>query len=304
MKETSELFKEICTFKGWDSESTIDYEANLTLLRKKFRFLMNRIVFRNNEDYTSEKTYSLPDEDVNIVKELLIMSVKGLGIDENCKRWFNGSLKLNDYKRRADLYTKLENYIGRLFEDNKINEVTYRKWLATFDTSLCGNVSKQILSLYQSIDSFVEASVGLNNTVDLRDVMIEEPGGNITPLFPVSTTSQDITEMKLWEILRYSNCQEDYINNLNSIIQYMKLESIDKTSILIKSIINKTIENKCVVDATFNNENLAFEGFGLFEQLYVFLENNPEALNQISEETKLKRETILSFFKFIKRDKS
>lgn len=304
MTETSAIFDEICVYKNW-SKDDIDYDANQTLIRKKFRFLMNRIVFRNSDDYEYSTTYALPIEDKAIVKELLIMAIKGTGEDKTCKKWFNGSLALNKYKERADLFCKLEAYLQTLLQKEEISENTYNKWYAVIDTSLYGNTSKQILKLYSQIDSLVEASVGMNTYVDLSMQLIENDEGNLVHLFPPAYLEETelISEKKLCNIVKHDNCQEDYFRTLNSITEYMTVDAYDRTFSLIESFIPEIYHHR-PINATMQKANLAFEGYGLFEQLYVFLEKYPYALKEISDRYKIDANDILRYFKFKNRDKS
>ena len=299
MKETSKLFCDICTYDD------IDYEANLTLIRKKFRFLMNRIVFRKSDDYEYINTHTIPIEDEAIVKKLLIMAIKGSGEDKTCKKWFNGSLALNKYKERANLFCKLEDFLQSLLQKDKINENTYHKWYAIIDTSLYGNTSKQILKIYSNLDSLVETSVGMNNYVDLSSLFTQNCDGSLRRLFAKPCAEGDTISIgnKLCDIIRSNNCQEDYIRSLNTIIEYMIDDSYDRTCSLIESFAPEILQHKSV-DANMKKTNLAFEGYGLLNQIYVFLEKNPEALKQISDYTYLNEDEILRYFKFINRDKS
>lgn len=304
--KTSEIFTEICNYKNW-SPSDIDYADNCALIRKKFRFLMNRIVFRNSNDYKylKTKTYDIPDEDVAIVKELLIMAIKGNGEDKTCKQWFNGSLKINNYKGRASLFCKLFDFLQSLLQDRKINENTFLKWYAVIDTSLYGNTSIQILNLYFQIDALVEASVGMNNHVDLSAQLTVDDKGRLVHLFPPAYLEKTgrISEKKLCNIVKHDNCQEDYFRTLNSITEYMTADAYERTCLLIESFIPE-IYHRRPINATMQKSNLAFEGYGLFEQLYVFLEKYPAALKEISERYKIDANDILRYFKFKNRDKS
>lgn len=300
MKEASELFKEIYVYKNWDLES-IDYEANLTLIRKKFRFIMNRIVLRNRDDYKHSKTHAIPDEDVAIVKELIIMAIEGNGGDEICTDWFNDALELNNYKERAALFSRLEKHLQSLLKNQEISENTYLKWYAAIDTSLYGNTSKQILELYSQIDTLFEASVGLNNYANLHDVLTDD----LTYLFPPQylEATEDIQEKKICDLVYHDICQEDYFRSLNSITEYMSRDAFNRTCCYIESFA-PDIFHRTPIHAKLQETTLAFEGYGLLNQLYVFLEKHPDALKQISERTKIDAEDILRYFKFVKRDKS
>lgn len=304
MKETSELFNEICVYKNWNPND-IDYEANLVLIRKKFRFLMNRIVFRKSDDYEYSTTHAIPIEDQEIVKALLIMAIKGKGEDKTCKKWFNGSLALNKYKERADLFFRLEAFLQSLLQKYEINEKTYLKWYAVLDTSLHGNTSKQILELYSQIDTLVEASVGMNNHVNLSAQLIKDDEGNLVHLFPPSYLEEDqiISEKKLSNIVKHDICQEDYFRSLTCITEYMALDAYEKTIKLIESYIPEIYHHR-PINATMQKANLAFEGYGFFEQLYLFLVKYPEVLKDISDRYKIDADNILRYFKFVNRDKS
>ena len=300
--KTSEIFTEICNYKNW-SPSDIDYAANCTLIRKKFRFLMNRIVFRDSDNYKylKTKTYDIPDEDAAIVKELLIMAIKGNGEDKTCKKWFNGSLKLNNYKGRATLFCKIDEFLQSLLQKHEISENTYHKWYAVIDTSLYGNTSIQILNLYFQIDALVEASVGMNNHVHLHDTLTDD----IAYLFPPQylETTEFISEKKICDLVYHDICQEDYFRSLNSITEYMTADAFERTCLLIESF-KPEIYHRNPIHAKIQEANLAFEGYGLFEQLYIFLKNNPDALTQISENIRIDADDILKYFKFKNRDKS
>lgn len=301
--KASEIFTEICNYKNW-SPKDINYEENLALIRKKFRFLMNRIVFRNRDDYKYLKTYDIPDEDVAIVRELLIMAIKDNGEDKTCKQWFNGSLKLNNYKGRATLFCKLDKFLQSLLSKHEISDNTYHKWYAVIDTSLYGNTSIQILNLYSQIDSLVEASVGMNTYVDLSMQLIEDDEGNLVHLFPPAYLEETeiISEKKLCNIVKHDNCQEDYFRTLNSITKYMTVDAYERTRSLVESFIPEIYHHR-PINATMQKSNLAFEGYGLFEQLYVFLMKYPDALKEISDRNKIDADDILRYFKFVNRDK-
>lgn len=300
----SNIYNEICDYKDWIG--SVDYEARLTLLRKKFRYLMNKILLRKLQDYYKDKTYWIPKEDVEIVKTILIMSTKGKGKNVYCSLWINGSLKYNNYKGRAELYAILENFLKDLLQKRKISEITYYKWQAEFDRSICGKTAQLILGLYSRIDTLVEKTIGLNNYVNLSGLYVTDILGEEAELFPKCPpeVEEDITELKLWEILRYDICQEDYFGTLNSIIEYMNLESYDKTCQLIKMILLDIKIRGLYLDSRRSGNNLAFEGFGLFDQIYKFLQNNPEAVKKLSNDLDIKEKHVLNTFKFINRDKN
>lgn len=304
MKDMSELFKEICQYKEWDSKKNIEYDSNLALLRKKYRFLMNRIVMRDSLAYETSTSHYINDEDVIIVKKLLIMAVKGRGEDKVCKKWFNGSLKGNNYKDRAELYLFLEKYLTDLYDKNRISEITFVRWKSAFDSSLCGNTSIQILNLYSRIDKLVSSTIGLNYNINFDNVFMKNSKGELEDLFPKATPEdeEDVSRLTIERIASFARFQEDYFLALNSITEYMTYESYEKTCNLIIFLLFQMKEMGHHIDTNLNMENLACEGYSLMEQLYVFLLNNPTASFDISEKVNMKRDDILKCFKFFKRD--
>jgi len=306
MKEMSEVFKEICKYKGWSTNYDPDFDSNCALLRKKYRFLMNRIVMRDSSAYETSSSHYINDEDVRIVKHLLIMAVKDKGENKICKKWFNGSLKCNDYKARAELYRLLEEYLANLYDKNLINEITFVRWKNVFDSSLCGNTSIQILNIYSRIDKLVASSIGLNNNIKLNNVRMINSCGEIECLFPEATTEEeeDVSKLTIERITSLANYQEDYFLAINSIIEYMECASYDKTCKLIMFLLLKMKELRHHMDANLNSENLAFEGNDLMERLYVFLLNNPQAVIEISEKMDMESKDLLKHFRFFNRDKS
>lgn len=302
MKEMSKIFEEICIYKNWVDCS--DYESKLTLLRKKHRQLMNTIVLRNINDYKMNKSSEISDEDVEIVKKLLIMAVDGEGENKICKKWFNGKLKYNDYKDRAELFDTLDIFLKELLNSQKINNNTYDRWILTFDTLLYGYTSKQILDLYNNIDSLVKTTSGLNRNIDLSyfDIEIGEKRRKLFPP-PPPEVNDDITKISLDELINYFSYQEEYFINLNNIIEFMKMKAIDKECDLIEFVIIYMIKEGKYINDKAANSNLAYEGLNFIDQLYIFLTNNDDALKRISDNLRIPKDDILRMFKFINRDK-
>lgn len=303
MKAMSVLYEEIAKYKKWDEGD--DYEAKLTLLRKKFRQLMNNILLRNTKDYYKNKTSEIPDEDVEIVKKLLIMSVDGEGENKICKKWFNGKLKYNDYKDRATLYDTLVALLDELLTSGNIQNGTYKRWLLSFDTILYGNTSKQILSLYSNIDDLVTATIGLNQYVNLPDISTEtaEVFRKLLPT-PPPELNDDITKISLNQLVDYFSCQEEFFSNLNNIVEYLALEAKEKNRKIIEILIAYIIDKDKYINDKAVNSNLAYEGLNFIDQQYLFLMNNKDILKQIGEDLSLPEEVILKMFKFINRDKN
>lgn len=304
MKDMSELFKEICQYKEWDSKNNIDYDSNLALLRKKYRFLMNRIVMRDTSAYETSTSHYINDEDIIIVKRLLIMAVKGKGENKICKKWFNGSLRWNDYKSRAELFLLLEKILTDLYDKNKINEITFVRWKSAFDSSLCGNTSIQILNLYSRIDKLVSSTIGLNYNINFDNVFLKNSEGKLEELFPKAKPEdeEDVSRLTIERIASFARFQEDYFLALNSITEYMACESYEKTCNLIIFLLFQMKEMGHHIDTTLHMDNLAFEGYSLMDQLYIFLLNNPKASFDISKKVNMKPKDILKCFKFVKRD--
>lgn len=93
-------------FKSDDKMET-DLETTHTYLTKHFAYLMKNVFYLDPRLFRRGRTYAVPEQDVPIVKELLLRSVSQHDFDLIIGRWLKGKIMDNSYGEIYQLSVRL-----------------------------------------------------------------------------------------------------------------------------------------------------------------------------------------------------
>ncbi len=216
----SEVYEEICTYKEWVEKYDVKYESHLTLLEKKYRTILRKVVFRDVKQFKIKRDNCLKKVDAPIIREILIMATPGKGNDKNCTRWLNGKLEITDYEATAELFDNLMSMLERLQKNEKIDEDIFYRWYAVLNTILHGESAKRIIEIKKAIDKLFNNSVLLNNCFDMKLLRKIDDYGSCVPVFKVPEEELYIGDLSIEEITKYMMYQYQYFDFLLLISEY------------------------------------------------------------------------------------
>lgn len=281
----SEIYDEICDYKGWSND--INRESHLTLLEKKYRTILQKVVLRDIKQFKIKLNNYIKKVDAPIIRRILIMSTPGKENDKNCTRWLNGKLDIHDYKNTAMLFENLMAMLDDLISDNQIDVITYAKWEALFDFQLCGRAAMSALEAVKEIDKVFDDSLLLNNQnmPSIQDA-IDKAGGDISLVKKHDEDLNDVFyEKNITQILEYLYHQTDYLNLINFLIgvidDHVYNKSIELAELAVALMKSKNMEKSTF---TSQDDNMADLTFGINYRLREYFQNNEEICKELEKE--------------------
>ena len=242
--EAENQVKRVCALYGWDELDEKEYKANISYdkdgfpigeeakirnLRKKYVFLMEKVLHHDKEKFQKNSDDFIPKCDAPVVATLLMHAVSKKKT-EYCliRKWFNGNIKNTDYSEIVSLYLVIEKCLLILHKDKMIiNEEIFNKWRTAIRFALnyevalnITRISEKIYKVFSSCQIFSDDDIDRENETEIsRSVRLR------------SITRQ---EKNLDELLKNCTSKGDYVDFIESVIRYMYNDIIEKSKNIIE----------------------------------------------------------------------
>lgn len=297
------IYEEVCTYYGWDEDvDEVDVDSKISLLRKKFNYLINNILFQNREDFKERGRVNVPLTDAPVIRELLIKAVSEDKKDELFVDWFNGKIKSTDYMKIYMLRPTVYLLINRLFRKGEIGGVTADEWISAIDASLNYDSAISSMRIQSEIAKFCTHAIALNHNIGFGDIVVQTDLGEKFYASIGKTMTIDVETTPLGEVIRSATSQNDYMNILLLTLTLLEEDAKKKGIEYIefwahyKESCNYTVATEALEQVG----SMASEYVSWFQRVYEFLSNDPLLCQKIEEETNSKN--LLEFFKMKDRE--
>ena len=165
--KVTEVFNQVISYYDWDKEDNydIDVDSKKRILRRKYDFLMKRILFRDAKDFKEKGSNLVFKNDAPIIRELLIKAISD-DKESTIVKWFNGKVKTNDPLQSFMLFKEIELVIRTLEMKAEIDYVTTNEWLSTISSSINYNTAYNTQKILEAITDFLNTTLSLNHDID------------------------------------------------------------------------------------------------------------------------------------------
>lgn len=293
----NEIFDENTSF-------TIEKESFERIIRKKFDFLMNRVVMRSKLDFRFKDKDRIPKRDKSIVKALLsksyIYTNKG-EVDLIFVDWFNNSIEETDFERIIRLGLQVEFLIDEVCDyDWDIDDVTKDEWVNAIESSINLSRALSVKKFAYEMIRLYDSSNVLNHDIPFGDIIKENEYGKRVYVWKGLQPDIDMS-LPLSEVLKDCFSQEEYVNLVLKLLFVIVLDAKDKTVNFIKAYAElKELSKISSADELIGNDSLASEYTKFFQNIYEYLYDRPPLTKEIEDEIGTKN--LLEFFKMKDRN--
>lgn len=294
---SNEIYKEKISEYGVDDK----FER---VLRRKFNFLMKRVVLCSKLDWRYKQKDRIPLRDKSIVKALLIKSYFPQTDTEDYifVKWFNNSIGETDLEAIIDLGFRVENLIRDevAYDDWDLGDVTIDEWVDAIHSAINFSSALSVKKFVCEMIKLYDTSTVLNHDIPFGDLIRENEYGQRSYIGKGLHPNIDMS-LPLNEVLKGCFSQEDYANLVIQLMFVILQDSRDKTINYIKAYagLKKKTGYSCA-DELLDKESLASEYTKFFQNIYDYLYDRPELTKDI--ETEIGTENLLDFFKMKDRN--
>ena len=298
----TELSKEI--FKEIFQTSNEPSEDFLRTMRKKFNFFMNRVALRSKLQWRYKKKDRIPLCDKDIVKELLIKSYNSADSNDLFVKWFNSSIKDDDYDSIIRLGYKIETLIDEEIYaddwDKDLDDVTKEEWKDALTSSINLSRALSVKNFAREMIRLYDSSNVLNHGINLGDIISVDKNGKRSFVFRGKPPHIDTTK-PISEIIKGCFSQEDYVNLVLQLMCVIEQDATNKAIDCIKfyAVLKKHYDCSSA-DELINSKSLASEYPKFFQNIYEYLYDRPSLTKAIEEE--IGTDNLLNFFKMKDRN--
>lgn len=278
-----------------DNSST-DVESRNRLLRKKFDFIMKKILFCKKDDFKVGGHYQIPIFDAPIVKNLLVESLNEESIV--CD-WFNENLDLENPLNVFLLYNILKPLIMKPEIQGISDDVTTDEWLATIRTVIDYENSKKTLEMHKLLAHMRKSALAQSHQINLGEIVVSDEFGNRK----LAISSRNLMKEKIDDIVdsllntvTSSDQYYDLINHLlNKFIEKINLQACTDLEFFAEIKKNFDLTSaRDLITQLYPQPRMASEYIAFYNNIYKYLKNNNDILDSIEEKIGVK--DLLNFF--------
>ncbi len=290
------IYEEIYSYYGWDTDADIDIASKESLLKKKYLFLMRKVVMRDKAEFKFQGKNMVPPSDAPVIRELLKKAVSEDEDDEMIAKWFNNRKFISDSEATVVLFYQLKAIILGLHYTGEINKVTATEWISAISASINYNTAENTRRIIEEIEKFRDNSLALNYEIGIGDIIVKGEDNQRFYYRRGEGKSFDVKNTPLGELLKNGLSQNDYLDILAQVLQLLE-EAAKKNAIArINTIASlKKTFNQERADVWEEKNTLASEYVIWYQRVYEFLRENPDVLSQIESETQT--ENLLEYFR-------
>jgi len=294
----NEIFERIDCVPLFDEDETIDPESKFKLYRNKYKYLVEKILCRNINDFKVNGDNYIPAEEAYIVGALIADAVFD-DKDDVIVKWFNNRVDLSDCEKSIELYNKIKETLDEQLEFGLITEVTRNEWLRVMGVSTNYNTAITILEIQKQLTKFQNSSLALNQDIRSGEVIYNDANNIKRYLNKPEEKKIDIHGKTVEEIISTIHSQKDYLYIIKEFIKLLEEDAerkgIERIKQYAKNKVNCNLKKADQVEGDERFFSLASEYDVWFRKVYEYLSNNENILKQIEEETNCT--DLLDFFK-------
>ncbi|NOW07651.1 hypothetical protein [Clostridium beijerinckii] len=297
-KRMKDIYDEIIKENNWESYR----ESKERLLRKKFQFIVEKILHCKKDNFKIKGNYEIPILDAPIVKNLLLQAID----DENIVHdWFNESLNLKDSAEVVLLYICLKPVIMQAEMQGLTDNVTTNEWLAVIRTVIDYKTAEKTNKMKNLLEDFREASLAQNHEINIGEIVsTDEFGIRKVVMQPQNILDEEI-EKAINLVINKITSQDECYDIINYFLQRFISEAESKSIKDIEGLaeIKKNIEldsarDLCEVpDEDFGEYagiRMASDYVAYYNNIYQYLKKKPEIVENIENEVGV--QNLLDFF--------
>lgn len=295
-----DIYDQIISEEDYKSDS----DSRSRLLRKKFNFIIEKILFCQKDEFKVSGRYEVPILDAPIVKNLLVES---LDEDSIICDWFNESLDLSNSLNVVLLYNALKPAVMSPEMQGKTDYVTTEEWLSVIRTVIDYENAKKTLEMQRLLEAFRDASLAQNHQINLGEIVVSDEYGNRE----VALTSRNVLQEKIDEVV------DSLVGTVKSVDQYFDIinclldrfirevhlkseEDISKFANLKKTF--ELVSARDMANQDLDEPRMASEYVAFYNNIYKYLKKNSEVVMHIQNKTGVK--DLEDFFDMSKQYKA
>lgn len=290
--KVQDIYDQIISNEDYMSDS----DSRSRLLRKKFNFIMEKILFCRKDDFKVSGHYAIPVLDAPIVKNLLVQS---LDQDSIICDWFNGSLDLSNSLNAVLLYNVVKAVVMEPEMQGITDAVTTDEWLAVIRTVIDYENAKKTLQMQQLLEKLRQVLLAQSHQINLGEIVTSDVYGNRR----VAMTSKNVLQEKIDEIVDSLvgtvKSADEYFDIINCLLKKFIHEGHVRAEkdISLCANIKETFELVSARDMANQDPDeprMASEYIAFYNNIHQYLKNNAEVVNSIENKTGVKG--LLDFF--------
>lgn len=295
---TSEIYREKIS-----KTKEVDESFERTM-RKKFSFLMNRIVMRSKLDWRYKEKDRIPLKDKSIVKALLIKSYfpDNDTSDMLFVKWFNSNIKDTDFDSIIQLGYQVEVLLDDeiRYDDWDLDDVTIDEWKTAIESSINLSRALSVKNFAYEMIQLYDSSNVLNHDIPFGDMIRENKYGKRSYVWKGLHPTIDMS-LPLNDVLKGCFSQEDYAKIVLQLMLIIMQDCQEKTINFIKAYAELKRKYRCdCIDKFIGNSSLASEYPKFFQNIYEYLYDRPNLTKSIEDE--IGTNNLLDFFKMKDRN--
>lgn len=285
-KKAADIYREIM---DQQDKAEIVQESCSRNLRKKMTFLIEQVALRHIDEFKDGNNIYIPDNDVPIVRNLLMCS-----LDDQYPyivRWFNNSIDLNDANDCIHLYNSVKKLIERIEKEGETDSVTANEWRMAIRGLLNVDMAIHTINLKNKLEEFRVNTLVRSNTISCGDVIATYENGCRKYIKKAEKKEQILSENLLEKIVQNLSIQEDYYQVIEQIMDYL-MKDAEKKAISdiekyakMKKISGCDTAKEMICD--LENYTMISEYFPKLKKIRKFLEVHPEEKLKIERQEKV-----------------
>lgn len=273
-------------------------------MRKKYSFLMDRVVMRSKLDWRYKEKDRIPLKDKSIVMALLIKSyfTNNDTSDSLFVKWFNSNIKDTDFDSIIKLGYQVEVLLDDVikYDDWDLDDVTIDEWKTAIESSINLSRALSVKNFAYEMIQLYDSSNVLNHDIPFGDMIRENKYGKRSYVWKGLHPTIDMS-LPLNDALKGCFSQEDYANIVLQLMLIIMQDCQEKTINFIKAYAELKRKYRCdCIDKFIGNSSLASEYPKFFQNIYEYLYDRPELTKEIEKE--IGTENLLDFFKMKDRN--
>lgn len=293
-----EIYDEIIKENNWESYR----DSKERLLRKKFQFIIEKILHCKKDNFKIKGNYEIPILDASIVKNLLL---EAIGDGNIVHDWFNENLNLKNSEEVVLLYTYLKPVIIKAKMQGLTDYLTTNEWSAVIRNVIDYKTAKKTNKMKNLLEDFREASLAQNHEINIGEIVTtDEFGIRKVAMRPQNILNEEIDKainLVINKITSQDECYDIINCFLQRFISEAESKSIKNIELLAK--IKKNIEldsvrHLCEVSdedfGEYTEIRMASEYIAYCNNIYQYLKKRPKIVENIENEVGTK--DLLDFF--------
>lgn len=297
------VYDEIIDEQGWSRYS----DAKSKLLRNKFKFLVEDVLWRDINTVKSSGKIEVPIIDVPIIKGLLTAAVTD---DPQISAWFNRKTDLTNAEQVVDLYSRLEAIVQKELVAGNVDVVTANEWTSVLKACVGASHAQKVIEMKQLLERLRHSTLPLDDEIGVGDVIVSDGDGHRHFAMTGKRRALTVEESVLNNLFNHASTASDYLEIVNTVLQHAIKLSTARSKELAEFFAQvKSINDLDDDSGDYGEEIAGFDDAGLIEEesvaseylirnrnLYLYLSMEPEIVKEI--EAKAGTTGVLEFLKY------